>query len=159
MVPVDALEVQRLAADSTRRISDNTMAEALGGLDEIASRGLAHPGELGDLGPDPTLARALARELSAGEAVLTRLEALLRDAQARMAVLKHQAAVVLDEAHAQIVLREQRGRIQPECYANVHRFVAARNEAIADGIARARSLKAAQKAASANDTDAPRKTG
>lgn len=158
-VPTDSALVTEQAAATTRRMPDTSLADALRGLDEIASRGKKFPGELGDLGPDPELAGKLAIELAGGEAVVTRLEGLLRDAQARMTVLKGHAVVVLDEAHEQIVQREQRGRIQPECYNHVHRFVAARGEAITEGIVRAKALKAAQKAGAANETEAAKKTG
>ncbi len=163
-VPQDAAQVAEQAANVTRRMPDSSIADGLRGLDEIAARGKESPGELGDLGPSPALAGQLSAEIERGEAVVTRLEALLRDAIARMTVLKGQAVVVLDEAHEQIVQREQRGRIQPECYSHVHRFVAARGEAITEGIVRAKALKAAQKAAqkgaAANETEAAaKKTG
>ena len=159
-VPQDSLHVVDQAAQTTRRMPDTSTADALKGLDEIATRGKKSPGELGDLGPDPVLAGQLGAEIERGEAVVTRLEGLLRDAVARMTVLKGQAVVVLDDAREQIVQREQRGRIQPECYSHVHRFVAARGEAITEGIVRAKALKAAQKSAAANETEAAaKKTG
>jgi hypothetical protein len=158
VVPADTADVQEQVQPSTRKMPDSSMADAQRGLDEIASRGEHFPGELGDLGPDPKLAGALRTELARGEAVITRLEALLRDVTARMTVLKGQAVTLLDDAHEQIVQREQRGRIQPESYAHVHRFVAARGEAITEGIVRAKALKAAQKGA-ANDASAVKKTG
>lgn len=158
VVPADAMVVAGMAASTTRRLPDASMADAQKALKEIAARGELNPGEFGDLGPDPKRADAIADQLDLGEALLKRLDGLTRDVQARMIVLKGEAVLTIEEALEQIEARERRGLLQPECYDHVHRVINARGEAIVEGRERARALKAAQKAA--NETAAAeKKTG
>lgn len=167
-VPADLPEVQARAGRVTRRVPEAQQSALELALTEIESRGVAHAGELGDLGPDPAQCGELARGLRQGYEVIGRLEALLVYARAWCTVNEATAAAYVTDACEQATMRIERGRLPAESYVHARRFVAARGEAIVQGRAKAKRARAAAQAAAeaavrpaapANGTHDVKKTG
>jgi hypothetical protein len=161
-IPNDREETFAAAKKVTHRIADSQRTESREALGEIVARHAQHPGELGDLGPDPDECAALRAELTTLDASITRHAAELKYSEARRAVLEERTIALVDRAYDQVDVRTERGMLPPESYASVRRFAEAHGESVAQGRARAQQMRAKLAAKSplpANDTGANDKTG
>jgi hypothetical protein len=122
-----------------RRISDEQMADEVHALRQYAARAGQVPEELGTLVASPAEAARLADRIEAAQATRTALLAALDYTNELLAIAKSDGLILIEEAHDEIT---HRARKQPQLlvsYDSTVRIIAARGEAIAEGLARRRS--------------------
>ena len=156
IVPPDQEQVLKDGALATRRFPDASFAEGINGLKEVADRGQIDPGELGDLVSPVSKARNAALVLERTRAVMVRLEALMAYHRAVMAIEENNANAMIDMYAEEAERRIAKARIPPEAYGNLRKYVSARGELIARGIAQA---KAVRKAEATKPAPTPEKEG
>ena len=138
------------ALQKLRRFSEADRAEGLAALRQVSARGLAHPGELGDLGPDAQRAATVADIIEESGRTIAVLEGLLAHHKAIQVLAENEANQLIDEAAEESAKRVKRGLLGASDYDLVSKYLGLRGAAVAKGIAQAKAAKLAAAAPSAD---------
>lgn len=156
--PHHAAIVQR-AEQVKRYVPENRRAGFVSALNEIATRGQAHPGELGELGPNAARCGRIGAALDKVYGDIERLTTRLKLAEASRLILEDSGTRAVDDAYEESTRRIARGVLPPDSYANVRRHGEAHGESIIQGRARAQKVRARKaKAPKADPTTAVKVT-
>lgn len=121
-----------------RKMPRQLTAEAHAALRALARRGEHMRGDLGEFAPDARLAQQLARDIEEAAATKSLVMAQLAYLEEKEDLLLSDGMVLLEHAHKDYEYRVQRVPQIAEHYRELAEFIAARNKAISEGIARAK---------------------
>ena len=129
------------ALQKLRRFPEADRAEGLAALRQVSARGLAHPGELGDLGPDAHRAATVADLIEESGRTIAVLEGLLTHHKALQDLAENEANQLLDDAAEESAKRVKRNLLGASDYDLVDKYLGLRGAAVARGIAQAKAAK------------------
>lgn len=121
-----------------RRVSEEESPGVVQSLQQYAARGAEVRVELGELVAKPAEAAHLADRIEAALATRTALVALLGYTNELLSIARSDGLVLLEEAHDEITHRARRRPQLLRTYDGTVRLIAARGEAISEGLARRR---------------------
>ena len=126
-----------------RRLADTLRAEANEALDEVVKNQGTYNQDFGDVAPSINNVKDLGNEIRTTEETLKKLESLMAFHTEKLEILRHDqleflGAVNDEYEHRKNKIPALRGR-----YSRLEKLFSARSDAIAEGIARARTLAAA----------------
>ncbi|HRI53421.1 MAG TPA: hypothetical protein PLW65_24915 [Pseudomonadota bacterium] len=121
-----------------RRLSDSLRAEALAALGELTQNRDRIDADLGDLAPDPAVAAQLLPRLQTVRETIGATEALLTFLHELEDIAHSDAVELLESAHQELSHRLRKLPQLATVYPQLLAFIQQRNDAVAEGIARAR---------------------
>ncbi|HEX2571422.1 MAG TPA: hypothetical protein VH877_17820 [Polyangia bacterium] len=122
-----------------RKVSEDQSPDEVVALRQYAARGGQVSEELGTLVASPAEAARLADRIEAAVATQTALTSALEYTNELLAIARSDGMILLEEAHDEIVHRSRKQPQLVRSYDATLRLIAARSEAISEGLARRRS--------------------
>ncbi len=133
-IPTPADESKR----RLRRLSDGLRAEALAALAELAENRARIGADLGDLAPDPAEAAQLLPRLRTVRETIVATESLLTFLHELEDIAHSDAVELLEAAHQELSHRLRKLPQLATVYPHLVALIQQRNDAVAEGIARAK---------------------